>query len=411
MGLAEEARRAAQRLTENEYVRIVARRSTDAVAAAALLAVALDREGVDFHLSFVADLVPDEVQALADERPSVLLTIGCGAEDAGPLAKSATALVVIDEVDPLDTTGSASLTPAVAAHAGEPAVASLAFVLARAMSKRNSDLVGLALAGARASAGPAGGLRELDAEILAEAEAEKRLMRGSALAASAPLLDTLASGLEPFLPAFAGRARVAKKWLDEQGVDVAAPASTLAPDDRRALAEALARRALADGLGAGAVDTLLEPDLRPLEGPFAGAPLRETAARLAVAADTAPHAPAAYALGRGPAPILDSDLQERALHAMLAAARANKGVAEAPSPAHLAETTRRLHAIDPARPAVAWAIQDGHVHARVLGSPGPTVVDAAALAGGRGAGSATRGRARFPAEGKDRFLQALGVVP
>lgn len=408
MALAEEARRAAQRVTEEEYVRLVARRSTDAVAAAALLAAALDREGVDFHLSFVADLGAEEAQALADERPGVLVAVGCGAEDADLLAR-ATSLVLVDDVDAADAGTAATLTPGSAGHNGEPSVASLALILARAVSKRNRDLVGLALAGARAAAGPVNTLRGLDAELLAEAEADKRLLRGAPLSGPVPLLDTLASGLEPFLPAFAGRARVAKKWTDALGVDATQPASALPPEARRTLAEALARRALADGHGAAAVDALLEPDLRPVEGPFAGAPLRETAARLALAAEAAPYAPAAYTLGRGAAPSQEGDLHERALHGLLAAARAAKGVAESPSPAHLAETARRLAALDPARPAVAWAVHDGTFHARVLGVPGPTVVDAAALAGGRGAGSATRGRATLPLDGKDRFLKALGV--
>ncbi|HLE97599.1 MAG TPA: hypothetical protein VI997_09540, partial [Candidatus Thermoplasmatota archaeon] len=300
------------------------------------------------------------------------------------------------------------LSPFAAEHAGEPSVASLALVVARAISRRNADLAGLALAGARASAGPPAALRGLDAEILAEAVGEGRLTRGPPLAWPETVLELLASGVEPLVPSLAGRARAGKRFLDELKIDADQPASSLDEDRRRLLADRLVRRALATGAAVAVADGLLEPDLRATTGPFAGAPIREVASRLAAAAETAPADALAHALGHADAPLPRED-PARSLHGLLAASRGGAfAVAEAPTPALLAETVRRLHVTDPTRPAVAWAPLDGKAALRILGVAGSTVAEAARACGGRGAGSATRGRALVPAEQRESMLGVLG---
>ncbi|HLE97539.1 MAG TPA: hypothetical protein VI997_09235, partial [Candidatus Thermoplasmatota archaeon] len=99
MGLAEEARKAAQCMTEEEYVRLLVRRDADGLAAASVLAIALDREGVDLHATFAWELLEDDLRRLDEERPAVLVTVGLGADVLPDLARLGGRLVIVDGAD------------------------------------------------------------------------------------------------------------------------------------------------------------------------------------------------------------------------------------------------------------------------------------------------------------------------
>ncbi|HEX2021320.1 MAG TPA: hypothetical protein VHH36_01295, partial [Candidatus Thermoplasmatota archaeon] len=95
MALIEQASRAARILLDHAYVRLVARDEPDAVCAAALLAHALRREGIDFHATFVPRLGAPESGALAAEAPEALVLVGLSG-DAAPTPLPGARRVAID---------------------------------------------------------------------------------------------------------------------------------------------------------------------------------------------------------------------------------------------------------------------------------------------------------------------------
>src|SRR5687767_4637765 len=94
MALIEEAHKAARTLLDHAYVRIVARAEPDATCAAALLAHALRRENVDFHVSWTRRLDEATLKAIGDERPDCVVAVGLSGDAAAGEVPAARTLVI-----------------------------------------------------------------------------------------------------------------------------------------------------------------------------------------------------------------------------------------------------------------------------------------------------------------------------
>ncbi|HET6405506.1 MAG TPA: hypothetical protein VFH78_12740 [Candidatus Thermoplasmatota archaeon] len=287
MALIEEAHKAARILLDHAYVRIVARAEPDATCAAALLAHALRRENVDFHVSWTRRLDDAAVRGLREERPDCLVTVGLS-DDAAPHDDVAGRRLALDAVAPA--------AGAEAAVHGDAALASLAHLVAAGISRRNVDLAPLAVAGALAAwrhvgarqaddpSGRAAGFRGLDAEILQEALDARIMLREPALALhGSSLLAALSQMDAPFVAGVTGRARNAKKLLADLGLAADASPGALAEKASEELGDFLALRLLQQHAPDAAFDALFRPALRGLQGPHTGMECGEMALRVEAA--------------------------------------------------------------------------------------------------------------------------------
>lgn len=275
MALLEEAHKAARTLLDHAYVRIVARATPDATCAAALLAHALRRETIDFHVSWAPRLDDATAAQLALERPDCLVLVGLGGDAVTP-QPSATRTLAFDR-------GASTFAADASVH-GDAALASLAHLVAAGASRRNGDLALLALAGAIAELRHVKGLRGLDAEVLQEAIDERVLLREPALALHGPTLQQSLAQLDaPFVAGVTGRARNARKLTADLKLQAESPPGALASDDVGRVADVLALRLLQQGAPEAALDVLLRPALRGLKGPHTGLEAGELA-RVAEAA-------------------------------------------------------------------------------------------------------------------------------
>lgn len=275
VALIEEAHKAARILLDHAYVRLVVLSDPDATCAAALLAHALRRENVDFHVSWTRRLDDASARALAEERPDCLVTIGLVAE-AGPVELAAARHISID------TAGGAARADA-AVH-DDASLASLAHLVAAGISRRNVDLAPLAVAGTLAAWRHIGGMRGLDAEVLQEALDSRVMLRESALALEGSnLLNALSQLDMPFVAGLTGRARNAKKLLTDLSLSADAQPQALTDAQAEHVGSFIALRLLQQHAPDAALDALFRPALRGLQGPHAGLECGELA-RLAEAA-------------------------------------------------------------------------------------------------------------------------------
>lgn len=263
MPLIEEAHKAARVLLDHAYVRILARDEPDAVCAATLLAHALRRDHVDFHVGFVPRYGDATHAALAEERADCLLLVGLSG-DASSADAPAVKRVVLDKEPP-------TLAGDAVVHA-DAALSSLAHLVAAGMSKRNRDLAPLALAGAVADLRHvAGGPRGLDRDVMDEALEAHVVLREPALALHGTTLLAALSQLDaPFVPGLTGRARNAKKLVGELGLNGDAPPASVAPESAERLGSFLTARLLQHAAPDAALDALFRANLRGLQGPHTG---------------------------------------------------------------------------------------------------------------------------------------------
>lgn len=262
MPLLEEAHKAARTLLDHAYVRIIARSTPDATFAAALLAHALRREGVDFHVSWARRLDARVADALAEERPDLLVLVGLSG-DAALAAPTAGRRIAIDHAAP-------TLDADAAVH-DDASLAGLAHLVAAGVSKRNVDLAPLAIAGALASWRHVGGWRGLDAEILQDAVASGVVQREASMSLpGATLVGALAQLDAPFVAGVTGRARNVKKLVSDLHLPGDGQPAALAHDDGERLGSFLAARLLQQRAPDAAFDALFRPTLRALQGPHTG---------------------------------------------------------------------------------------------------------------------------------------------
>ncbi|HVM45391.1 MAG TPA: hypothetical protein VM582_05595 [Candidatus Thermoplasmatota archaeon] len=344
MPLIEEAQKASRILLDHAYVRLVVRDDPDATCAAALLAHALRRENVDFHASWARRLDAPAIAALAEERPDCVVLVGLS-DDAAAADVGSPQRIVLDAAPP-------TLHGEAVVH-DDAALASLAHLVAAAISRRNLDLAPLAVAGALASWRHVGGLRGLDAEVLQEALDARVMLREAALALhGSSLLAALSQIDAPFIAGVTGRARNAKKLLADLALPPEAPPESLTETTAERVGSFLALRLLQQDAPDAALDALFRPSLRGLQGPYTGTECGEMA-RIAEAACAAGRCGLGFAAlwpdaaAASEAAEVAAQFREEVVAALLRAERDAKRegrlfVAEAPRPALCAPLADRL---------------------------------------------------------------------
>ena len=143
----------ADRLRQAEQpVRLIGHYDCDGLTSSAILARALQRCGLRFHLTNVVALTPDVIEQLNSEVPALVLFSDLGSGYPDLLAQLKTSALVVDHHLPQGETPPNVLE--LNAHkAGidgnrEASAASLAFALALILDEANRDLAPVALAGA-----------------------------------------------------------------------------------------------------------------------------------------------------------------------------------------------------------------------------------------------------------------------
>lgn len=276
MSLVEEAQKAARLLHEHAYVRILARAGdADAACAAALLAHAMRREGIDFHVTWTARLDAPAAHMLSEEKNDALVLLGLGGDASEREPMAGRKLIVDHDAQPL---------PGEAVLHDDASLASLSSMVAVALSPRNLDLAPLALAGAVAARRHILGWSGLDARILAEATASGVVQNTQALNLRGGTLLAALSALDaPCVSGLTGRARNAKKLVTDLQLTGEAPPQSLPDADAERLGSHLTLRLLQQGASDAALDALFRPKLATLKGPHTG----YDAAELALLSETA----------------------------------------------------------------------------------------------------------------------------
>lgn len=424
MALIEEAHKAAKLLLDQAYVRIATRVDADAACATALIAHALRRENIDFHVTWLDRLTDPAATALADENPDALVLVGLSG-DASHADHGASRRVILDRVA-ATLEGEASLDASRSADTqADASIGSLAQLLAIAISRRNGDLAPLAVASALARRGIAGRLRGLDAEILAEALENDVIMRHPALALhGTSVLHALSQLDAPYVSGLTGRARNVKKLVQDLHVaGDATPGNVQGPDAER-LGSYLAARLIEQDAPDAALDALFRPTYRALKGPLTGHDMGHLALRAEAAC--AQRQPSLAFAASWPDPtsvpeVAEAETNYRAeiVAALMRAERERRAegplvLVDAPS----APTTRgvadRVAAslAMPQRLVVARHADDARVTLalRAYGDAphvGNALRHAVAAAGGVATGTRGEGHAMVDAAEEQRFLKAL----
>lgn len=285
-------------LPARRRITVVADADVDGTAAAALLAVALQRIRRRFVVLLTRSRDQGLTQTIESRSPAFLITADLGASLVPTLAKMHIPSVVLDHHEPTgdgDGAGLVHVNPHLVNEDGSTGAsgAAVAFRFAEALLKRHEqpsdDLLPMALLGAWGDryhgADPTTGLHaRLVAKALNNKSDQSIPWRSWSPDASPgmPLAESLAHNLDPLVTRLKGDAQEATAFLGGMDIDPTQNVDDLPEADRAQIASWLAAALLEQGASADVLASMLAP--RPVfpehAGPLAGATVQEVALRV-----------------------------------------------------------------------------------------------------------------------------------
>jgi RecJ-like exonuclease len=270
----------ADRLRDAESVLLASHIDADGLTSAAVAATALERAGIPFDTVFEKQLDEAAVRGIAatDHETALFTDFGSGQLDVIVEHDDAFTPVVADHHQPADAETTYHCNPLLEGvdGASELSGAGAAYAVARALESEhvdNRDLAGLAVVGAVGDMqGGADGLTGANEGIVEEGVEAGILAEGTDLAMygrqTRPLPKLLQYASDVRIPGITGDEAGAVSFLSELDADLRAdtdgPRSSgwkrwvdLDDGDRRTVASALLKRAVASGVPAGQVNDLI----------------------------------------------------------------------------------------------------------------------------------------------------------
>jgi single-stranded-DNA-specific exonuclease len=237
--------------------RVVVDSDADGLSAGGILVRALTRAHKTFHLTAVRGIDKAAAQALAGERPAVLITSDLGSGQADllePIAEAGTLVVVLDHHVPITRRDDARFMQINGHLHGvdgttELCGASTSFLFAVALDPANFDLVPLAISGAIGDRQHVGGFRGAALRIVeAAARGGFVTVRTALNLDGESVLDALTSANDPFLPGITGDEGEARRLLRDLGIAPGSAVAKLEGPRARALASRLVALLLEHGV-------------------------------------------------------------------------------------------------------------------------------------------------------------------
>jgi single-stranded-DNA-specific exonuclease len=213
--LEELSKRAADAILENKTVRLISHNDADGLTAAGIMCNALHRSGIIFQATIVSQFDQSTIELIEKTSDSavILCDMGSGQVELSEKIKKA---IIIDHHKPTGNLDHVHFNPHLAGIDGssELCAACGAYMVARKMGE-NTDLAGLALAGAIGDKQPMKGWNKF---ILDEAIEKKAVtVRKGLRMGDDPVEELLEYGFEPYLDITGDREKI-REFLDKLGV-------------------------------------------------------------------------------------------------------------------------------------------------------------------------------------------------
>ncbi len=232
--ILQSARPAAEKLRSfNGKIRLVGQYDADGICATAIAHQMLSRLGTDFEYEIVRQLYEEDVKRLADEEEELLLFVDVGSGQSELIEEHLLPekqVIVSDHHEPQvegDGKDFIHLNPHFLGHDGGEAIsaAGMTYLLAKAVSGENTDLVPLALIGATGDVQKQNGeFLGLNSELLKEAEEHGLINRRKGLdlygRSTKPLHKSLMYTSDPYLDGITNSESGAIQFLKSAGIDI-----------------------------------------------------------------------------------------------------------------------------------------------------------------------------------------------
>ncbi|MCW6169006.1 MAG: DHH family phosphoesterase [Thermoplasmatales archaeon] len=251
-----------KKILENERIRVLVHNDGDGASSGIILCNVLKRSGIEFDLSFIKSLDPDGFRRKVQESSDIFTVIADAGSDQAQFIPEFDNIVILDhhfykksEFKGLNINARDYGVDGTREACG----ATMSFLMALAISEKNSDLLPFMIAGLIADKQDIGGFRGLNATIVEH--------YGKSLEEKHPLNlegenigDALTFSIDPFIYNLSGKPENVKTALEGIGLDPSIALNSITDSDSKKLFEFLALRLLQQGVSSESIK-YLESDI------------------------------------------------------------------------------------------------------------------------------------------------------
>lgn len=261
--LVAEAVKRIQSMPPSTRFRVISHYDADGITAAAILCMALYREGYDFHVSLMRNPFTQGLERVKKENNDIIIFLDMGSGQIPIISQMKSDIIIIDHHQPLTEKPPVHILQINANLCGingnyEACGASLSYAVARTMDKENKDLAAFALAGVTGDKQYIGGIRGFNKIILDEAIENKIVTQQIGIKLSgASIADALYYAVDPYYPGISGNKAAVHTLLDKLHIDPSQQLSELSDEAKQKLQSYLIFTLVRSGCEQNIIDTVI----------------------------------------------------------------------------------------------------------------------------------------------------------
>lgn len=245
--------------------RVVSHYDADGITAAAIICIALQRQGYDFHATLMRNPFTEGLERVKKENNDYIIFTDMGSGQLPILETFSTSLMIIDHHQVIKENTpdhilqiNANLFDINGNY--DASGASMAYMVVRELNAENIDLSALAIAGATGDKQYIGGFSGLNQTIINEALDHQAIRTEQGIKLSGETIaDSLFYSIEPFYAGISGDEKGIQSLLSDLTIDSELAYSDLSKKQREQLHSALLLILLENGCESDILETVIRP--------------------------------------------------------------------------------------------------------------------------------------------------------
>lgn len=243
--------------------RMISHYDADGITAATIICKALHREGYDFHATLMRNPFTKGIERVKQENNSFIIFTDLGSGQLPMIEELDATIIIIDHHQLKQENTKENILQINANQCGingnyEACGATLAYAVAKALNKKNTDLAAFALAGATGDKQYIGGFRGFNQTIIEDALQHKAVTKDIGLKLSEKTLaESLYYSVEPFYKDISGNKEGIVETLKKLHIDPESIYQEINSDEKKQLHSFLMTHLINQGCEYNILDTVI----------------------------------------------------------------------------------------------------------------------------------------------------------
>jgi len=261
--LTEDAASRIKSLEHGERIRIISHYDADGITAAAIISLAVQRAGYQFHVTLMRNPFYKGLARLKEEQNNFIIFTDMGSGQIEYIESLNTPSLIIDHHQVVKQQTPDHILQINANLCGingnhEACGATLTYAVAKALNPNNTDLSSLALAGATGDKQYIGGFTGYNKRVIDDAIQQGIVTSFTGLKLEDTALKiAISHSIEPFFPGYSGHTEETKAFLHELHIDPNSTYSQLSDEKRKTLHSSLLLLLLKRGCESNILETVV----------------------------------------------------------------------------------------------------------------------------------------------------------